>query len=67
MVGYAELAMMLSNEPRIAHYLSEIYTSGKRGQGLRDVAVRIQGQWVRPGDWLAADADGIIVLDRAPP
>ena len=34
MVGYAELAMMLSNEPRIAHYLSEIYTSGKRGQGL---------------------------------
>lgn len=34
MVGYAELAMMLSNEPRIAHYLSEIYTSGKRGQGM---------------------------------
>jgi regulator of ribonuclease activity A len=33
----------------------------KRNQGLRDVAVRIQGVWVRPGDWLYADADGIVV------
>lgn len=36
----------------------------KRGAGLRDVPVRIQGVWVRPGDWLAADGDGIVVLDR---
>jgi regulator of RNase E activity RraA len=28
--------------------------------------VRIQGQPVRPGDWLLADADGVIVLDRDP-
>lgn len=33
----------------------------KRNQGQRDVAVRIQGVWVRPGDWLYADADGIVV------
>ncbi|MDM7455754.1 MAG: ribonuclease E activity regulator RraA [Tepidimonas sp.] len=33
----------------------------KRGQGQRDVAVQIQGVWVRPGDWLYADADGIVV------
>ncbi len=33
----------------------------KRGQGLRDVPVQIQGVWVRPGDWLYADADGVVV------
>jgi regulator of ribonuclease activity A len=36
----------------------------KRGAGLRDVPVRLQGVWLRPGDWLYADADGIVVLDR---
>ena len=34
----------------------------KRGVGERDVAVQIQGVWVRPGDRLFADADGIVVL-----
>ena len=38
----------------------------KRGAGLRDVPVRIQGVPIRPGDWLLADADGVIVLERAP-
>lgn len=38
----------------------------KRGEGRRDVPVRIQGVAVRPGDWLLADADGVIVLDRDP-
>ncbi len=37
----------------------------KRDQGLRDVAVQIQGVWVRPGDWLAADEDGIVVAEQA--
>lgn len=37
----------------------------KRGQGQRDLAIRIQGVWVRPGDWLYADEDGIVVTDRA--
>lgn len=36
----------------------------KRQEGLRDVAVQIQGVWVRPGDWLYADADGVVVSDR---
>ncbi|MGD9551326.1 MAG: ribonuclease E activity regulator RraA [Burkholderiaceae bacterium] len=36
----------------------------KRNTGLRDVAVRIQGIWIRPGDWLYADADGIVVSAR---
>jgi regulator of ribonuclease activity A len=33
----------------------------KRNQGRRDVAVQMQGVWVRPGDWLYADEDGIVV------
>lgn len=33
----------------------------KRQQGQADVAVQVQGVWVRPGDWLYADADGMVV------
>lgn len=36
----------------------------KQAQGLRDVAVQIAGQWVRPGDWLYADTDGIVLSRR---
>ncbi|NKI96155.1 ribonuclease E activity regulator RraA [Rhizobacter sp. SG703] len=36
----------------------------KRNEGQRDVAVTIQGVWVRPGEWLYADADGIVVMLR---
>ena len=35
--------------------------SVKRNQGERDLAVEIQGVPVRPGDWLYADEDGIVV------
>lgn len=34
----------------------------RREQGERDVPLRIQGVWVRPGDWLVADEDGIVVV-----
>lgn len=33
----------------------------KSGQGLRDVPVRIGGVDIRPGDYLYADEDGIVV------
>ena len=33
----------------------------KRQEGQSDVAVQVQGVWVRPGDWLYADEDGIVV------
>lgn len=33
----------------------------KENHGERDVAVQIQGAWVRPGDWLYADEDGMLV------
>lgn len=35
----------------------------KRQEGQRDVAVQIQGVWVRPGDFLYADEDGIVISD----
>lgn len=33
----------------------------KRNDGQKDVPVQIQGVWVRPGDWLYADEDGIVL------
>lgn len=36
----------------------------KRGEGQKDVAVQIQGVWVRPGDWLYADDDGMVVMAK---
>ena len=40
--------------------------SEKRGEGRRNGNVRLQGVTVRPGDWIVADADGVVVLDKAP-
>jgi regulator of ribonuclease activity A len=37
----------------------------KRQQGQADVAIQVQGVWVRPGDWLYADEDGIVVATKA--
>lgn len=37
----------------------------KGGEGRRDVPVQVQGVWVRPGDWLYADADGIVLSPQA--
>lgn len=37
----------------------------KRQEGQANVAVQVQGVWVRPGDWLYADEDGIVVASRA--
>ena len=34
----------------------------RKAPGQRDLPVQIQGVWVRPGDWLYADADGIVVM-----
>ncbi len=34
----------------------------RRNEGQRDVPVQIQGVRVFPGDWLGADADGIVVM-----
>ena len=34
----------------------------KRQQGQRDMAIQVQGLWIRPGDWLYADEDGMVVM-----
>ena len=36
----------------------------KRQEGQAGGAVQIQGVWVRPGDWLYADADGMVLSSR---
>ena len=36
----------------------------KRNEGQKDIAVQIQGVWVRPGDWLYADEDGMVLSAR---
>jgi regulator of ribonuclease activity A len=36
----------------------------KRNEGQAGVPVQVQGVWVRPGDWLYADEDGIVVASR---
>ena len=36
----------------------------KRNEDQTDVAVQIQGVWVRPGDWLYADEDGIVIMNK---
>ena len=38
--------------------------SVKKGGGARDVSVTIAGVTIAPGEWLAADADGIIIATR---
>lgn len=37
----------------------------KRNEGQCDVPVQVQGVWLRPGDWLYADGDGILVAAGA--
>ena len=37
----------------------------KRQLGETDVRVQVQGVWVEPGDWLYADADGVLLATRA--
>jgi regulator of ribonuclease activity A len=36
----------------------------KRNEGQSQVPVQIQGVWMRPGDWLYADEDGMVVSSK---
>lgn len=38
----------------------------KLGDGRRDVVVEIGGVTITPGQWLCADADGVVVMEREP-
>jgi regulator of ribonuclease activity A len=58
----AELALCQTGIRALA---SMPWPTEKRGEGQRDVPVQIQGVWVRPGEWLYADEDGIVVSSSA--
>ena len=57
----AELALL---EVGIRALASMPLPTDKRNEGQRDLAVQLQGVWVRPGDWLYADQDGMGLSDR---
>ncbi|UFS57052.1 ribonuclease E activity regulator RraA [Comamonadaceae bacterium M7527] len=54
----AELALC---EVGIFALASNPMPTDRKGQGLADVSVHIQGCHIRAGDWLYADADGVVV------
>jgi len=37
------------------------WPASKQNQGERGIPVQVQGVWVRPGEWLYADEDGVVV------
>ena len=37
--------------------------TARRDEGTLDEPIRVQGEWVRPGDWLYADEDGVVLSD----
>jgi regulator of ribonuclease activity A len=39
--------------------------SGKRGEGQRELPVNFLGVTIRPGEWIYADADGVLVSATA--
>jgi regulator of ribonuclease activity A len=59
-----DVAELASLEIGIRALASMPLATEKRNEGQRDVAVRIQGLWIRPGDWLYADEDGMVVSAR---
>ena len=61
LVTDANQVVILSSQPQWRYTSLAPLPTERRGEGQRDVAVQIQGVWVRPGDWLYADADGIVV------
>jgi regulator of ribonuclease activity A len=56
-----DVAELASHQVGIRALASMPMPTEKRQTGQQDVAVQIQGVWVRPGDWLYADEDGIVI------
>lgn len=54
----AELAVL---DVGIRALASMPMATDRKNQGLQNLDVQIQGVWVHPGDWLYADADGIVI------
>lgn len=56
-----DVAELAQCEVGIRALASMPWPTEKRGEGQSEVAVQIQGVWIRPGDWLYADEDGMVV------
>ncbi|HSO44948.1 MAG TPA: ribonuclease E activity regulator RraA [Rhodoferax sp.] len=56
-----DVAELAAQEVGIRALASMPMPTEKKNQGLKDLAVQIQGVWVHPGDWLYADSDGMVV------
>jgi regulator of ribonuclease activity A len=59
-----DVAELATHQVGIRALASMPLPTERRHEGQRDLAVQIQGVWVRPGDWLYADADGIVISSR---
>lgn len=60
-----DVAELAQQEVGIRALASIPMPTEKKSQGLADVPVQIQGVWINPGNWLYADADGMVVSDIA--
>jgi regulator of ribonuclease activity A len=56
-----DVAELAAHDVGIRALASMPLPTERKNQGLQDLAVQIQGVWVHPGDWLYADADGMVV------
>ena len=56
-----DVAELAAHQVGIRALASMPMPTEKRQTGQQEVAVQIQGVWVRPGDWLYADEDGIVL------
>jgi regulator of ribonuclease activity A len=59
--GVRDVGELAALEVGIRALASVPMPTDKQNQGLKDLPVQIQGVWVRPGEWLYADADGMVV------
>lgn len=56
-----DVAELAAHQVGIRALASMPLPTEKRNEGQKDLAVQLQGVWVRPGDWLYADEDGVVV------
>ena len=56
-----DVAELMTHEVGIRALALIPLPTDRRNQGLRDVEVHVQGVRIVPGDWLYADADGMVV------
>ena len=60
-----DLAELRESEVGIRALAANPMATDKRNEGQNQIPVLVQGTWVRPGDWLYADADGIVVSSNS--